>query len=751
MSTWAIVTVSGALWLGCLAPLPAPLAAPALVALVLAAMVAARGRTATAVAVAVLAMLLLGAALAGGRAQVREASPLVTMARAPAVRHISGRLVTEPRRTPFGRWAVLRVTTAGSQRLAARALLHLRSDDPAEVGMAVSGRMRVAALPDGGFGGHLRRLGAVAALRPVARLRTDPAPAVLRSTTTVRRRTRAVFDRALSPGHAALLSALALGVRDGLPMDGLRAAGLAHLVVVSGRHVAVLLAVVIAVTAAVGVGHRGVHRVALAAVWWFVLLTRWQPSVLRAGTLATVVLLAALHGRSRDSVHVLAATVLVLLLIDPSLARQVGFVLSVLAATGVMIAARAPAGERPHGVRLAVRATLGAQLATAPVILLTAGTVPTAAVPANLIGAPAAAIAQAIGMAAAVLAVVAPTAAVMVARLAALPLAALEWAASTFATAPPLDGRMVVGVVVVWLGVALPARRLRYAPQLRMVMGGVLIAAVGVATVAGRRPPSAPDTLRLVVADVGQGDALLVEAPDGADGARMVVDGGPEPEQLASTLRTRRIRTVDVAVLTHGDHDHAGGLARLLTRSRVGMLLVPAGDREMRDASASARAAVEAARTANVAVVEAHAGQRFRLGAARVEVLAPPAQLEDGADRNSRSIVLRVTGAGGSMLLTGDADETSQHQLLARRDLLRADVLKVPHHGGATNAVGFIDAVDASLAVVSVGADNRYGHPHPTTIDDLSRVPLWRTDRDGTVTVDLTTNGPVVTPGRPRS
>ncbi|MBW3606332.1 MAG: MBL fold metallo-hydrolase, partial [Actinobacteria bacterium] len=76
---------------------------------------------------------------------------------------------------------------------------------------------------------------------------------------------------------------------------------------------------------------------------------------------------------------------------------------------------------------------------------------------------------------------------------------------------------------------------------------------------------------------------------------------------------------------------------------------------------------------------------------------------------------------------------------------------KVPHHGGATNAVGFIDAVAPRVAVVSVGADNRYGHPHPTTVDDLDPVPLWRTDLHGTVTVELTPDGPVVTPTRPRA
>jgi competence protein ComEC len=135
------------------------------------------------------------------------------------------------------------------------------------------------------------------------------------------------------------------------------------------------------------------------------------------------------------------------------------------------------------------------------------------------------------------------------------------------------------------------------------------------------------------------------------------------------------------------------------------------------------------------------------LGTARVEVISPALDALAGADRNSRSIVLRVIDPNGTMLLTGDVDEAAQQRLLERPDVLRADVLKVPHHGGATNAEGFLDAVDPRVAVVSVGGDNGYGHPHPATIDDLSPAPVWRTDRDGTVTVELTADGPVIRRG----
>jgi competence protein ComEC len=97
--------------------------------------------------------------------------------------------------------------------------------------------------------------------------------------------------------------------------------------------------------------------------------------------------------------------------------------------------------------------------------------------------------------------------------------------------------------------------------------------------------------------------------------------------------------------------------------------------------------------------------------------------------------VLRVGDGEHSLLLTGDAEEAAQRRLLQRPDLLRVDVLKVPHHGGNTNAPGFIDAVGATTAVVGVGRDNDYGHPHPDVLDDLEGMRVLRTDVGGTVRV----------------
>lgn len=748
MSTAVTAAVAAALWLGCLSAVPPWTAAVAVVVLLGAMAVAAAGRAAAALALALVGMVLLGGGLAGGRRVLREGSPLVALAERRAVVDIVGRVVIEPRTTPIGAWTILRLTRVDGTDVGGRAALHLDPGERVDVGQQLDARMRVIPLPDGGFGAHLRTLGASAGVRPAGSLGIDPAPVVLRQTTTVRDRTRTVFAQALGPDHAALLGGLVLGARDDIDDDLLREAGLSHLVVVSGRHVAVLFAGVLAITALCGVGHRGRHGSALAALWWFVLLTRWQPSVLRATVMATLVLVAALSGRGRDALHGLAVTVLLLLLCDPMLARQAGFALSVLATGGVLLVVQHADATGASRFPTALRVTVAAQLATAPVLLTMVGAVPLAALPANLVAAPAATVAQMVGLCAAALAAGEAPGAVVLARGAGPPLTVLTWAATAFSGLPALGPRDLGGVLALGAVVAVVHRRAGWRTPARWA--ALLAAAAAVAVIVGPLVvrPRPPGHLRLVAVDVGQGDALLVEAPDGEDGVRMLVDGGPEPGSIDAVLRSRRIRTIEAVVLTHGDHDHAGGLARVLRRLQVGMFVVPAGDPALRDASDSAREALAAARQRDVPVVTVADGQRFTLGGAQVDVLAPTTRTAPADDRNTRSIVLRVEDTHGSMLLTGDAEATTQLRLLGRQSAIRADVLKVPHHGGATNTAGFLDAVGAQVAVVSVGAGNSYGHPHPDTVTDIAPVPLWRTDVHGTVTVTLTPDGPVVDPAR---
>jgi competence protein ComEC len=552
----------------------------------------------------------------------------------------------------------------------------------------------------------------------------------------------------LPEGPAGLLPSLVVGDTTGLPptvVEDFRTAGLSHLLAVSGTNVAIVCGAVLLLLRLLRVGPRTSAVLAGAALVGFVVVARPSPSVLRAAVMGAVTLLALLMGRRRSAVPALAVAVPALLLVDPELAVAPGFALSVLA-TGalVMLAPRWSAALRgrgwPPGVAEALTVPVAAHVVTAPVVAGVFGEISLVAVVANLLAAPVVAPATVLGALAAVLALVSDDAAEFAVLLAgpfvgwlitvghhaaAVPGAAVGWPGGW-------SGGLLLTAVAAGVLVLLRLRRVRL--TVAAAGAGVLLVLVPTRVA----PPGWPATGWAVVAcDVGQGDATALATAE-TDRA-VVIDTGPDPGPVRACLDRLGIRRLPLVVLSHLHADHIGGLSALLDDRAVGAVAI-GPLREPRWAFDQVRRLTAGA---GVPLVGLETGQRLRWPGLSIEVLGPRRPPEPvgeqaaGTPVNNASLVLRADTAAGRLLLTGDIELAAQAELLGSGVDLRADILKVPHHGSRYSSPEFLAAVRPRVALVSVGAGNRYRHPSLDVIGRLTATgaTVVRTDHRGDIAV----------------
>jgi competence protein ComEC len=383
-----------------------------------------------------------------------------------------------------------------------------------------------------------------------------------------------------------------------------------------------------------------------------------------------------------------------------------------------------------------------AQVACGPVVAGISGSVSLVAVPANLLVVPAIAPATLLGVGAAVLSPVWPGGAEFAAWLGQWPTRWLVLVATYGARVPAgavpwpggVLGALLLAVVTVALLIA--ARRPLVRRLVAVVSLGAMLGTLPVRIVASGWPP--PRWL-IVTCAVGQGDAVVLPA---GPGRAVVVDAGPEPALVDHCLRRLGVRQVVLFAVSHFHVDHIGGIAGVFRHRSVLGVITPDWPEPP-----SGRAVV-AAQAAGVRVPMAavRPGWSYAVGGLQLTVLGPFAPLHGtNSDPNNNSLVLRARVDGRTLLLPGDAETEEQEQLLHHLGppSVRADVLKVAHHGSAYQSVEFVDAVDPAVALVSVGAGNDYGHPNAGLLARLSRggSRVLRTDEDGDLAVVRTGAG----------
>ncbi len=554
---------------------------------------------------------------------------------------------------------------------------------------------------------------------------------------------RAGLQRACAPLPAdagGLLPGLVVGDTSRLDPaveEDFRATGMTHLNAVSGANVAIVLGVVLFAVRWTRAGPVLTAVVCGAALVGFVILARPSPSVVRAAAMGAVGLLALASGRSRAALPALAAGVAFLVLVDPELAGDAGFTLSVLATSGLLLLApRWRDALRRHrvpgGLAEAVAVPAAAQLACAPVVAGLSGTVSLVAVPANLLAVPAIAPATLLGIAAAVLSPVWAGGAEFAAWLGHWPARWLvgiaRYGAQVPAGAVPWPGGVTGALLLAAItgALLLAARRAAVRRLVAVLALGGVLGALPVRVVAPGWPP--PDWLA-VACSVGQGDAIVLPA---GDGRAVVVDAGPEPSPVDRCLHRLGVREVALFVVSHFHLDHVGGVAGVFRGRPVAAVVTP-----LRPEPAGGHALVVGA-AAGAPVRPVAVGWTYTVGGLSLSVLGPPEPLSGTrSDANNNSLMLRATIAGRTILLAGDAESEEQRAVLSHVGAagLRADVLKVAHHGSAYQEPEFLDAVRPAIALVSVGAGNDYGHPNPALLDRLARTGarILRTDMAGDI------------------
>jgi competence protein ComEC len=544
-----------------------------------------------------------------------------------------------------------------------------------------------------------------------------------------------------------LAASLLVGDRSLLPTDvtdAYQELGLSHVLAVSGLHVGVIGGLFFWLMIRLGVTREKAYSALFIFYPFYLVFTGSAPSVVRASLMAMTVVFSLRFQLKFNPLDGIAAACLITLFVNPYYAYHIGFQLSFLIAFGLIVSSHTILKRYQHPFTKLLALSILAQVISFPLVIYHFHQISIISLGLNLIYVPFISIIVLPALlllfllhtlsASFLFTVLSELLATLIASIHRLFLFLSELNMNV------VFGAMSEGMLIISLGVCFTVVLLWERGSLMkasviwlLYCGGLYIA------------PYLNPNGEVTFIDVGQGDSILIMLP--FQQQVILIDTGGKPSfgkeemwrQRESTfdiggdvvlpfLKSKGIRELDLLLLTHGDFDHAGGAKEILEGISIKRLLLDQGS-EQTEVEANI---MQIARTKSVGVSNAKVGQSWSVGEANFTIV----QALQTKEENDGSIVLHASVGGYSWLLMGDVEAEGERQLLAGHSLPKIDVVKVGHHGSVTSSSQeFIDRVTPKIAIISVGEDNRYGHPDEEVLERYQErgVSILRTDVNGTI------------------
>lgn len=691
---------------------------------------------------------------------------------------LTGLVQTEPEYTDRStnlRFRVETITLADGRTLPVNGLVQVRAYRYPEIeyGMRLELYGRLETPPaDGDFNYRAylehQNIYSLMSLPHVTVLAQDQGNPLFHTILTVKQHAQESINQLLPSPQSALLSGILLGNDNSMPpdlADDFRSTGMTHIIAISGFNIAILIAILMGLTAA-WLPQRPAIIVSISGIVFYTIMVGADASVVRAAIMGSVYLIAARWmGRPNFAYASLFLAGWLMTLIRPFTLWDVGFQLSFTATLGLMLYAD-PITQwtRRQLLRLADRQTvqkimaviseailitLAAQILTLPLMMGYFQQISFISLPANAMILPAQPGVMIWGGLATLIGMISPVLAQPVAWVAWLFLTYTISLVRMFARVPGAAVPVHVSWTAVillyvfigaatWLAMQPPEKRTRWTAVFRQNItqkAALALTAVAALLTIAWSGGQTDGKLHITFFDVGQGDATFIQTPSGR---QILVDGGMYASILSDQLGQQMPfwdKEIDLVVATHPDADHVSGLAELFGRYHVPTLIT---DGEGLGESPIYDAVLQAAAQNGTKIQRAVAGEVIEIGdGVRLEIVHPGETLNED-NRNQNSVSMRLVYGDFTYLFTGDAEQEAEQTMLANGRPLSAVVFKAGHHGSnSSSSAPFLQAVQPQLIIVSAGKDNKFGHPHPDMLqraEDIGAAVL-RTDELGTIEV----------------